>query len=360
MKILVIITNSDRAGAQKHVLSLVEGLKKNHEYSVLVGNRGYLTTELKKLEVPFTVIPELIRAVNPIIDLKCILKLHREIINFSPEIVHLHSAKAGALGRIACVKKNLSIIYTVHGWAFSEGNSLIKKLASLFVEKALARFTSYFILVSKYDFDLGKKYKLVGHTNSKIIYNGVVDIPPASAHKDITIFSATRLAKQKNIPLMVRVFDQLTRQYTAVIAGDGPMNNQIKKMIDNMGLRDKVLLVGETNNVHEFLLRSELFLLTSDWEGLPISLIEALRAGIPIVATNVGGVSEMVTAGENGYLASRGDATSLSSYINKLIENNDLRNTMGARSRKRFLDKFQVKQMIEQTGGVYTSLTQFK
>lgn len=357
--VLIVITNADRAGAQKHVLSLVSELEAHFRFLVVVGQEGYLTSELAKLGIQYFSVPSMGRNLNVYNDAVSIFLLRKLIRTNAPHIVHMHSAKAAALGRLATIGLRVAKIYTVHGWAFSPGNSFFKRALAKTIERALKRLTDHHIVVSEFDYVLGRDANCISDMASTLIHNGIKDLskPINDVEQDISIFSATRFAKQKNIPLMLDVIAELDSKEVVVIAGTGPDEKRIKDLVDQKQIQCELHFVGEVEDVSSYLARAKLYLLTSLWEGLPLSLLEAASVGTPIVATDVGGVSEIVSHGENGFIHSPAERKAIIDSVNKLLSDAAKRQSMGLKSRAVFERKFQMEDMIRKVAKVYSQWT---
>ncbi len=358
-RVLVIITSSDRAGAQKHVEYLMAGPQTQcADFHVVTGGEGYLTEKCKEFDVPFSIVENLIRKVSFWTDIKALKSIYKLIQLVEPDLIHVHSAKAGTLGRIAGRIAKKPVVYTVHGWAFSEGNSFIKRSFSLLMERVLSRLTASYILVSQYDCDLGiKKRILKQDTNFSVIHNGIpnvaLNMKGWSSSSPVELITVTRFAKQKNVKCMVKALSLLNGDVSMRILGYGPLEKDIKKEVSRLNLENVVTFRGEITDVTKDLNDSDVFVLSSDWEGLPIALIEAARAGLPMVATRVGGVPEIVSHDENGLLVERGDYQGLANAIQKLIDNPVIRKKQSLASRGAFEKKFNAEVMSSKTMNVY-------
>ena len=178
MKIMYCITSSSWGGAQLHVLELCQNqMKRGNKVIFLVGNNGPLLEKVRRIKgVRVILLPSLVREISFVKDITAVIKLRKIIKRERPDIVHLHSSKAGTLGRIASIGLNCKVIFTVHGWAFTEGvNSKIKKFIYRTIEKSVSRFTDLFICVSEYDRNLGMERGVLNpNSHVAVIHNGSV------------------------------------------------------------------------------------------------------------------------------------------------------------------------------------------
>ena len=362
-RIVLVVTRSDRAGAQKHLLSIVNGLQHRYDFHVIVGCHGYLRDRCRELEIRCSVATNLVRSLSPVKDFLGYFQLRKMIADINPDLVHVHSAKAGFLGRMVADKLDVPVIYTVHGWAFSDGNSGIKKFATSLIERYTSSFTSFYIFVSHYDRMLGKLRGVVGNVPNAVVFNGIASKNfdgdanrNKSSNEKVTLLTVTRLVKQKNISRLVKVVSRVKGNFTLDIVGYGPERDKLESLVDQLGLREKVNFLGEVENVESLLQSSDIFLLSSEWEGLPISLIEACRHSLPMVATNVGGVSEIIDDGVNGYLIPCSSHSSFSHRIDELISSSEKRYRFGLAAKQKFEKKFTLQDMLAKTDSVYQEI----
>ena len=334
-KILFIITYLELGGAQKQLLSLIENLDKD-KYSLYLcaGDYGYLKNKFKAitfLEAYF--VPELARRISPLNDLIAFVKLYFFIRKNGFDIVHTHSPKASILGRWAAYLAGVkSIIYTVHGWAFHDQlNPLLAKLYIL-LEKITALITKKIIVVSSSD--LGKALKnKVSSTDKCVIIHYGVDIkwaeqiflkrktsPPAIN----LIINISCLKPQKGLSYFLDVAEIILRKRGDArfsIIGDGPLNEKIKQEIEKRKLKKEVALEGWKDDTAGALSRASVMVITSLWEGLPLAVIEAVISGVPVVATDTGGVLDILKDNNNGIILQRKDIQSIADATISIIDN---------------------------------------
>lgn len=360
-RVLIVITRPDRAGAQKHVESiLTSNLAYKYEFYLVTGSYGYLTEVCRTAGVDFQVVEHLQRELSIPRDLKAIRSLQRIIRELSPCLVHLHSAKAGLVGRIAAHLNSVPVVYTVHGWPFADGVSWFRRLFSLFVERRLASYVDHLILVSKYDLELGKQKKIIrSNTRFRVIHNGIDSLPDRpfknvdSFSEHVRLITVTRLAEQKNLACMIRAMVRLKGEWKLTIVGYGPEASKLKDMVAGLNLESRIQFKGEVENVSELLRTADVFLLSSRWEGLPIALLEALRAGLSIVATDVGGVPEVVSENENGYLVPSQNDKLFTARVQRLIDDPSKRKMFSLAALSKFSSCFTSDKMIGSTLEVY-------
>jgi len=188
-----------------------------------------------------------------------------------------------------------------------------------------------FLLLTKAD---AESFRRVGLNNTGFMPNPVTLRTTKSASLTApTIINVGRLSGQKNQKALVEAFAQVAPDHpdwTVKIFGDGPLQEPLQQQIDDAGLRDRVLLMGTTNDVEHQLLDSSIFALSSDFEGLPLVLVEAMTCGVPCVAFNCSpGIGEIITDGQDGLVVPNRSVTALAAGIRRLIEDAELRRSMG-------------------------------
>lgn len=311
MKILYCITSSSWGGAQLHVFELCKDqIKRGNKVTLVVGNKGELFNKVQTVpQVKLILLNSLHREISPFNDIKTIFALRRIIKMERPDIVHLHSSKAGVLGRIANHNLAPKTIFTVHGWAFTDGvKSKLKKKIYRLVEKTVRKYTDLFICVSKYDEKIGKRDGVLNaNTNSLVIHNGS-PYPLAkninfSIHKPIRFVMVARFSPQKDQETLIKAISQLPRnKYHLTFVGGGETLAACKKLVNNFGINKNVNFVGFQRKVDPYLINNDVYILSTHYEGLPIGIIEAMSYGLPVIATDVGGNSELVIDNNNGFL----------------------------------------------------------
>lgn len=361
MKIMYCITRSNWGGAQAHVFELIKDqVNKGNEVLLVVGEKGDLFNRVAELnKVQLLYFPYLRRSLSPVVDFQAIFKLRRLIKKLSPDILHLHSSKAGAIGRIAAKGLSCKVIFTAHGWAFTEGVAPRKRLVYKYVERLLARWTDKIICVSEYDYNLALKESVLSINNHKgvVVYNG--SKPSARSlidnkkGKKIRLVMTARFDVPKRQDLLIKAIARLANpNYQVSLIGDGSNLENIQKMAEELQVSKQIKFLGFQTNVDKFLNNANIFVLLSDYEGLPISIIEAMSHSLPIVASDVGGVPEEVKSGVNGYLV-QNSIDSVVAGIKKASQN---MLELGNNSLNIFQESFSLDKSLENINRIYYSL----
>lgn len=360
MKITYVITRSDSiGGAHVHVRDLsLRLLSEGHSVHVLVGGEGPFTRQLSDRGIPFISIPDLVRPISPRNDVMAVFHLRRVLAKLNPDLVSVHSSKAGWLGRVAARSLGIPVVFTAHGWAFTEGVPDNQRRLYVLAEKVAARLADRIITVSDHDRKLALMYRVAPASKLVCIHNGMPDISSRYMAQPETnpprIIMVARFEEQKDHRSLLEALAQLQDiAWTLELVGDGPLRQSSERLAETLGIRHRIDFVGAVDDVTERLARSQIFVLVSKWEGFPRSILEAMRAGLPVVASDVGGVSESVADGVNGFLVPRGDVGTLKHRLELLLFDPEKRRAMGHAGRLRFEEEFTFDRMFESTMRVY-------
>lgn len=358
LRVAYLITRSEHGGAQSHLLQLIDGLSEWVDPFVMVGDTGFLTRSLESRSVRHTVIPELVRAIHPVKDVIAITKISRLLGDERIQILHSHTAKSGVAGRICSAIRGVPCIFTPHGWAFSERNGGSVRLLALAAEKLLSCTTAAYIAVADDELRMGVTCGVAPRRYFHHIPNGITDLPSprgAEGHPNCPprVIMVARMAPPKDFDLLLRAMADIEEEYRLVLVGDGPLRGEIEAKIEKLGIGGRVLLLGLRDDVPVQLARSAIFVLSSLSEALPVSIIEAMRAGLPVVASDVGGVNELIEDGATGYLTPRGDKNALREAIRTLIRDGALRQKQGRAGRARYEEKFSALSMCAKVNALY-------
>lgn len=360
MKVVHIITRSDNVGgAQVHLLDLCKGLQlAGIQTTVLVGGEGEFTSLLRTAGLDYISIPTLVRPIRPWADMGALRQIVRILSRLQPDVVCTHSSKAGWLGRIAAGVLGIPSIHTAHGWAFTEGVPSPKKELYAVAEALVSRQTSMIITVSKFDRELAIRHKVGDPRKIVAIHNGVRDVSASElARPDLQpprIIMVARLEPPKDPIALLRALAGLKDlAWDLDIVGDGPLRSAVQSSIIELGLERRVRLLGSRRDVARLLSQAQVFVLVSKWEGFPLSVLEAMRSRLPVIASDVGGVSEAVDDGRTGYLVKRGDEALLRERLKSVLLSPNMRWSMGEAGRSVYERRFRLEHMVAKTIQVY-------
>lgn len=370
-KILQMVTLSEWGGAQHIVYLLAKYLRQDYEITVACAPGGPLGDRLRAEGIRVIEIQGLCRNPHPIRDLRALWKLYQLMKRERFDLVHTHSTKAGLLGRLAAAWARVPIIlFTAHGWAFSEGRPWLWRWLLAQVERLPALFSTKIICVSEYDRQLALRFTVAPKEKLAVIPNGLEPEPFSSpadkralrdrlgAGNAVGIVTMVgRLAPPKDFETLIMAWEGLRALgWQLWLVGDGPLRARLEELVHAKGLHQQIQFLGERHDVPAILKASDIFVLSSRWEGMPLTVIEAMLAGLPVIATRVGGVPELVEEGITGLLVPPWDTRALGNALEQLINSAEMRQRMGELGRQRALQQFTVDRMISPMRALYHEL----
>ncbi len=378
IRVLHIITRLIIGGAQENTM-LTAAMLDPVRYAVDVisgpqtGPEGNLVPEVQARGIRLTILPGLVREVNPLRDFAALAALTRLVRRGRYDIVHTHSSKAGILGRWAAYLAGVPIIvHTVHGWGHHERQHPLVRRFYVLLEQATQRITDRLIVVSPHNTRKGLADGIATLEKYVTIRSGIEldrfrqpSRPREAVQAELRIpqeapvvGTVTRLSPQKApLDFTIAAAQVAARRPDVhfVIVGDGPLRADVEAQVDALKLADRVHLTGLRRDVPDLMHSFDVFALTSLWEGLPRVLPQAMAAGLPIVATAVDGNAEAVTDGDNGFLTPPGDPQAMAAALLRLLEDPVLALGMGNASRTR-AEVFDVHKMVSDIAVLYEAL----
>jgi glycosyltransferase involved in cell wall biosynthesis len=338
------ITLAEVGGAQSYVRNLLPVVSEHYDVTVAAHGDGPLRAAAEESGIPFVPLRHVRRAISPVEDTRGLVELTRLFRRVRPDIVHLNSSKAGILGRLAATVARVPVtVFTVHGWAFkaSSGRSAQLYFAADRVVRSLA---TAIVCVSQNDLDLGLAAG-VSTADRTVLIRNAVDVssepaPRPPAPPVVEVVSIGRLALPKDFGTLLRAVALLPPGTVRLtLLGDGPLRPSLERLAAELRLED-VVFAGEVEDVRPYLAAADVFVLSSTSEGMPISVLEAMAAGRPIVASNVGGIPEAVVDGATGFLVPAARPDQLADALRQLLEDGDLRRRLGEEGRRRAVELF--------------------
>lgn len=382
MKIIYCITKADNGGAQTHLIQLANHFCLHHDVYIIVGDRGPMIEQLDA-RAKVVVIEHLVGPIDIKQDILAIKALAQFFSKVQPDVIHLHSSKAGTVGRIARLiskSRGARVIFTAHGWAFTEGVKPVKKFIYLMIEKLMSRITDSIICVSKFDEELAMKYRF-NQLKLTTIHNGIADVSVVKQtltnetqesmvnvggapvnqydvhverslqHQFVMIARFAYPKLQQNLIAAIAILKSQYRKHAHfTFIGDGLTLNDCKQQVTQAGLDNDVTFLGNVINASNLLSQYDTFILISKHEGLPISIIEAMATGLPVIASRVGGITELVT--NNGVCVKNNRPETIAKVLAEYLTADDY-DALSNQSRKRYLECFTEEKMIKEVEDVY-------
>ena len=375
MKILYVITKSNWGGAQRHVFDLATSMKeKGHDVWVAVGGNGILKEKLEKAGIYTFSVATLGRDISPGKDAGSFKEIYSIIKNKRPDILHLHSPKASGLGalagRLLRVKK---IVTTVHGWTFNESRPIYERLSIIFFSWITMMLSHTTILLSEMEYSQALYFPWVKNKitliplgikaptfmsvdGAKQVLSKAIGMDLTTFNKKIVIGTIAELHPNKGLQYLIKAMTSVVEQQPnaiSVIVGDGQENTKLLAQIKESNLDQNIFLAGYIDNASDYLKAFNVFALPSVKEGLPYVILEAGCASLPVVATTVGGIPEIVEDMKSGILIQSRNFRELSHALSFMIEHPEERKKYGAALKERVTTKFSMDKMIWMIESLY-------
>jgi len=377
--VMIVITRGEAGGAQSHVRDLCQALHARVQFTVVIGGpveESVLGRELAALDITVCPMPDMVESLNPLQLWPAVQQLTELIHTHQPDLVHGHSAIGGLVARVAAHRAHVPAVYTVHGFGFKPEVPLVRRTAAALAEHTMARWTSHMICVSKYERDLA--YDLaIDHERVHVIPNGIARLPkpevtqadgttdasvaPAqSASQTPRLIMVARMKNPKRHDLLLqalaKVRNTLGHELPVTFAGDGPLSAQLHAQAQALNLKN-ITWAGDVNHVSELLTQHEVFVLLSDHEGMPITVLEAMRAGLCVLASSLPGIREQINAYQDGILVAN-TPEAVAEKLLQLVRDPHMRKRLGRAAQQKFEDSFAAETMAERVLQVYRQCTQ--
>ncbi|SDP56978.1 Glycosyltransferase involved in cell wall bisynthesis [Ralstonia sp. 25mfcol4.1] len=353
-RIACLITNSETGGAQSHVADLLRALRGQADVTLLAGGDGPLFDLARDLGIPAIRLAELDNALSPFKAVAALGELRRALREARPDILHTHSAKASALGRIAGKLLGIPVVYTVHGFAFKPAAPWKQRTIARLAEWLLAPLTSHVICVAEAERAMARQLPIRADRIS-VIPNGIADVAERAQPGDALrrVVTVMRLAPPKRPDVLIQAFAaaQLPN-CELVIAGDGPQRASLERLAGPLA-PGRVRFAGSIDDIPAVLASAQLFLLASDHEGFPISILEAMRAGLPVIASDLPGIREQLGEGRCGVLVSDNYPAAFADALHQVAADAAARAAAGAAGRLRWEQAYGLEPMVRATWTVY-------
>lgn len=374
-KILFIITKSEMGGAQRFLYEFITHLNpQNYQFLVAASGNGQLIEKLREKRIEVASIKNFSN-VPGLKNFLAFFETFNLIRKFKPDILYLLSSEAGFSGAIAGKlyrllfwRKNPKIIYRIGGWAFKEPRNIFIKKIYLWAEKLSAPFKDIIITNSEFDQQLAIKNKITKPDKIITIHNGldvdnlkflpkeevkkiIISKLPTTNYQLLTttlIGTIANLYKNKGLEYLILAIARISNnhKFNVAIVGGGPERKGLEKLIKDHRLEDKIFLIGYIDDAFRYLKAFDLFVLPSVKEGQPWTILEAMAAGVPIVATNIAGIPEMIENEKSGLLVEPADPDALANAIEKMLTRPSLAQECVKNAFITVKDKFSLVDMI--------------
>lgn len=283
------------------------------------------------------------------------------------DIIYCQQAVGGVLGRLLAKKYHLTCIYTAHGFSFCKGNNPLKNFVFKTIEKSLSKYTTALITMNDVDFEQAKEFKAkkvfkisgIGFDNNKY-QNEPIERSKMRKELGLTdefiILTCAEFIKRKNYDTMLKTINELKNENIKfVVCGTGKDKDLIENQIKELGISEKVNLLGYRKDINSIITASDVFFLPSHQEGLTLSIIEAMNFGLPIVTSNVRGNQDLVEDGKNGFVREQNDYKAMAEAIKLIMQDKDLKNAMSKNS-KSFAKKYNIENVKLELKNIYEEI----
>ncbi|HAT72821.1 MAG TPA: hypothetical protein DCS63_08395 [Elusimicrobia bacterium] len=376
VKVAHIITRLDFGGAQANTIYTVSSLDKSRFDAVIVAGPGGLLDE-KAPPGALVHADKLGRDINPVLDLAAFFQLRGLIKEIKPALAHTHSSKAGILGRLAAACAGVPVIvHTFHGFGFHPRQNAVKRNLFVLLERFCARFSDALVFVSRANMETARAAGIGDPARYRLIRSGVklagYPAPIDRAAKraglgfspeDIVVLSIGNAKPQKNpwhfLEAAGRV-SAVNKNARFIFAGGGEELESLRAAAAARGLEATCLFTGWREDSAELLAAADIFALTSLWEGLPRSLVEAFKSGLPAVCYRTDGVTDILHDGENGFCVEQGDLDGFCAALTRVTAEPGLRARLAAGAAATDLAEFDIDFMVRQQEQLYAELLEKK
>ena len=354
-KVLFVSPNSSIGGVSKYILEIIKNLPENILPFFVVSDSGYYTEELAKLgykdNIFYIPITNKVHKINTL--WQSIYRFLEIIKKIKPNLIYCNTLPASVPARISGLLKNIPVIYVPHGWAFIPGG---RKLFNIFlyglIESILSIITNKIICVSEYERQLALKIMPFSKNKLITIHNGISDIDSTFSKKsfsnnELKMVMISRFCPQKDPYTLIKAVALLCKEGLNIkldLYGYGEELEKVINLIKECNTQN-IQYKGEIADVTPILNNYDIYALISNWEGLPIGIIEAMRAGLPILVSDVGGNKECIR--ENGYLVKRQNINECCNQIRNFAKNIENLHILGENSNKFYKEEFTAKKLIQ-------------
>lgn len=368
-RIRVLHVAEAAGGVERYLQTLFKYSDKEQVENILVCSQNYDYKKFEKL-ADRVIVLKMAHQINPSSDIKVEKALRKIIKEIKPDIVYAHSSKAGALARIADLGLKNKIIYNPHGWAFNMQQSAMKKKMYKWVEKISAHFCDKIVCISDAEKESALREKICKPSKLQVIYNGIDleeikdTVPKTRKELNIpedafVVGMVGRLSKQKAPDIFVKAASLIKKKIPNayfLMVGAGELRDQVEEMIHNFDMDSSFLITGWVDNPTAYMKVMNIGCLLSRWEGFGLVLPEYMACGVPIVATDVDAIPNIIKNGKNGILVDKDDYVLTSNVIIKLFNNEQFRCNLMKFESAVVKQKYSVKRVIKENIIMYNRI----
>jgi glycosyltransferase involved in cell wall biosynthesis len=353
MRVLQIVADGNPGGGTTHVLQILRDFRSTHSLGLITQSQSYLFHQAKELDIPSYGLHFFPSRVN----LSVSFRLNGIYSEWKADLIHVHGGRAGFFHTITWTA--VPTVYTVHGCHFIHKPIGIRWLATA-IERVIMSRADRIIFVSEHDAKIARACKILPENKpTTIIHNGIQlrKIPEEHTTLAKHVGFVGRLEYPKD-PFLFLDALELLPDYTATIVGGGSLESAVKNEITHRDLAKRVRQLGSLSHQESLQILStfDVLLLTSRWEGLPLVVLEAMCAGVPVVAVNVGGLSEIINHKKNGMLIDERSGQALAWAIRAAVENHELRTEMINQARQDVHNRFSEENMLSEIRKIYAAM----
>ncbi len=366
INILHITFDMGLGGTEQVIRNLIKGSDSDrfkHHLCCIESPLGPWGRELKDMGIPVFVFQR-----KPKLDLGLISKIRALIKQHNINVVHTHQYTPFTYGFFAAIGLSAKVIFTEHGRFYPDSSTFKRRM----INRLLFPFVDVVTAISEATKFALVQYECIQDTKIQVIYNGIHAVPTPKDSELKTLRQELGLKPEhlifgtiarfdpiKNQALMIRAFAELNKKHPhtrLILVGDGSERPNLEALVAELALNDSVIFTGYRTNPYEFIHLFDVFLLTSLSEGTSMTLLEAMSAGKPCIASDAGGNPEIVTDQKTGLIFPSKDEIALVNALLQLTENESLRSQFGAEALSQFNHRFSSKKMQKTFGDIYTKL----
>ena len=358
-------------GVKRYIDMFIKNIDKNKYQNILVHTREYSVDNSIDLKSEYV---DMCREINFINDLKAVLTVRKLVKKYKPDIVYLHSSKAGVIGRLATIGIKNTVIYNAHGWSFNMQCSNKKRLLYSFIERLFAPFTDKIVAISDFEKNSAVKNHICSSDKIQVIYNGIDIDEQKSKISSLELCKKSnygipddayvvgmvgRISKQKAPDTFIKMAYEIKKSINEaffVIVGDGEDRKECEVLIKKLHLEDSFLITGWNDNPMEYVNLFDQAVLLSRWEGFGLVLAEYMIAKKPIVATNVDAIPNLIQNGENGVLVEKDDYIAAAKEVVGLYRDEEHRKLLCKKGYDVVCVKFDIKRVISEHEKLFREL----